>query len=96
MPSEGRGVGPIAVCPQAGLLAYAELTLQPRIFVFKYPACNLEETLSGELSACADALNRTRKCVVEGSEERNLHKTEAQPSYVSDGSYRCTLSELKL
>lgn len=46
--SEGRGVGPIAVCPRSGLVAYTEDKVQPEIFVLKYPACNLVETLSGE------------------------------------------------
>jgi len=45
--SEGRGVGPIAVCPKMGLVAYAESTLQPKLFMLKYPDCSLVNTLRG-------------------------------------------------
>ena len=47
--SEGRGVSTIAVCSRGGLVAYTEETLQPRIFVLKYPVCTVEGTLCGEL-----------------------------------------------
>jgi len=47
LPSEGRGVGPIAVCPKMGLVAYAESTLQPKLFMLKYPDCSLVNTLRG-------------------------------------------------
>lgn len=47
--SEGSGVGPIAVCPKAKLIAYAECTIQPKIFILSYPACYVEAVLEGEV-----------------------------------------------
>lgn len=47
LPSQGRGVGPIATAPQAGIIVYAESTLHPRLFVLSYPSCQLEATLEG-------------------------------------------------
>ncbi len=52
--SEGSGVGPVAVCPKANLFAYAECTIQPRIFILSYPTCKVEAVLEG---AYIDALN---------------------------------------
>ena len=45
--SEGSGVGPIAVCPKAKLIAYAECTIQPKIFVLNYPGCQVVTVLEG-------------------------------------------------
>ena len=45
--SEGSGVGPIAVCPKAKLVAYAECTIQPKIFVLSYPGCQVVTVLEG-------------------------------------------------
>ena len=47
LPSEGRGVGVIAVCPKMGLITYAESTLNPKIFMLKYPDGSLIKTLEG-------------------------------------------------
>lgn len=47
LPSKGRGVGAIAVCPKMGLVAYAESTLNPKIFMLKYPDGSLIKTLEG-------------------------------------------------
>lgn len=47
LPSEGRGVGTIAVCPKIGLIAYTESTLNPQIFMLKYPDGSLINTLKG-------------------------------------------------
>lgn len=49
--SEGRGLGPLAVCSKASLVAYAEATLNPKIFVLSFPSCKLESTLEGMLLA---------------------------------------------
>ena len=49
--SEGQGVGPLEVCSKAGLVAYAEVTLNPNIFILSYPLCQLESTLEGILFA---------------------------------------------
>ena len=45
--SEGSGIGPIAVCPKANLIAYAECTMQPKIFILSYPSCKVEAVLEG-------------------------------------------------
>lgn len=47
--SEGSGVGPIAVCPKAKFFAYAECTIQPKIFILSYPSCKIEAILEGTL-----------------------------------------------
>jgi len=44
---EGSGVGPIAVCHKAKLIAYAECTIEPRIFILSYPSCKTEAILEG-------------------------------------------------
>ena len=45
--SEGKGIGPLAVCPQAKLIAYAEASLEPLIFIISYPECALTLSLKG-------------------------------------------------
>ena len=45
--SEGRGVGAIAVCQEQGLIAYSEDSLEPLIFIIKYPECSLMHSLKG-------------------------------------------------
>ena len=47
-PSLGKGIGRISVCVQAGLMAYSEVTLDPKIFVLSYPDLRLVSTLEGE------------------------------------------------
>ena len=63
LPSEGRGVGPIAVSPRSGLIAYAEMTLQPQIFVLKYPDCSLEARLRGESDCMYPRLQGESDCM---------------------------------
>ena len=50
-PSLGKGVGCISVCVHAGLLAYSEVTLNPKIFILSYPDLQLVSTLEGESAA---------------------------------------------
>lgn len=45
--SQGKGVGQIASCPSAGLFAYSEVTLKPKIFILKYPECDVCGVLEG-------------------------------------------------
>ena len=47
VPSEGKGIGPIAVSRESGLVAYAESSLEPLIFVLKYPKCTVIHSLKG-------------------------------------------------
>ena len=47
--SLGVGVGPVVCCAVGNLIAYAESTLQPRIFIIKYPSFELVSTLEGLL-----------------------------------------------
>ena len=47
--SLGVGVGPVVCCAISNLIAYAESTLQPRIFIIKYPSFELFSTLEGLL-----------------------------------------------
>lgn len=47
-PSLGKGVGCISVCAHAGMLAYSEVTLDPKIFLLSYPDLRLVSTLEGE------------------------------------------------
>jgi hypothetical protein len=47
IPSHGEGVGCLGVCANAGLLAYSELTINPRIFVLSYPQLEVVATLKG-------------------------------------------------
>ena len=47
VPSLGKGVGPLAVCPQAKSIAYAEASLEPLIFIINYPQCELFLSLKG-------------------------------------------------
>ena len=49
VPSEGKGIGPIAVSRESGLVAYAESSLEPLIFVLKYPKCTVIHSLKGIL-----------------------------------------------
>jgi hypothetical protein len=45
--SEGKGVGSLTVCQKAGLLAYCETTLNPKIFILSYPSCEIQVALEG-------------------------------------------------
>ena len=45
--SEGRGVGVLTTYHETQAVAYAEETLQPRIFIIGYPSCSLRFTLEG-------------------------------------------------
>ena len=45
--SEGKGVGSLAVCQKAGLIAYCETTLEPKIFILSYPSCGVQIVLEG-------------------------------------------------
>ena len=47
-PSLGKGVGCISVCSHSGLLAYSEVTLDPKIFLLSYPDLRMVSTLEGE------------------------------------------------
>jgi len=47
--SLGVGVGPVVCCAVGNLIAYAESTLQPRIFIVKYPTFELVSTMEGLL-----------------------------------------------
>ena len=45
--SEGKGVGCLMVCQKAGLIAYSETTLEPKIFILSYPSCEVQIALEG-------------------------------------------------
>ena len=45
--SEGKGVGSLTVFQKAGLLAYCETTLDPKIFILSYPSCAVQIALEG-------------------------------------------------
>lgn len=45
--SEGSGVSALAVCHTTGCVAYAEATLNPKIFIINYPFCDVQCTLRG-------------------------------------------------
>ena len=47
VPSEGRGIGPIAT--SHGLVAYTEATIEPLIFILNYPECSMILSLKGSL-----------------------------------------------
>ena len=47
IPSEGKGIGTIAVCQDLGLLAYSEDSLEPLIYIIKYPECSIMHSLKG-------------------------------------------------
>jgi WD40 repeat protein len=47
LPSHGKGIGPIAVSPEASLIAYSEASLEPLIYVLTYPKCSIKHTLKG-------------------------------------------------
>lgn len=47
VPSEGKGIGPITVSRESGLIAYAEASLEPLIFVLNYPKCSVVHSLKG-------------------------------------------------
>ena len=46
-PSLGAGVGPVICCAAYSIIAYAESTLKPKIFVVKFPSFELISTLEG-------------------------------------------------
>lgn len=48
--SEGKGVAFLTTCHKTQVVAYAEATLRPRIFVIDYPTCELKFTLEGMAS----------------------------------------------
>ena len=45
--SEGTGAGCLTVCQKAGLLAYCETILEPKIFILSYPSCGVQVVLEG-------------------------------------------------
>lgn len=45
--SLGVGVGPVVCCAANSVIAYSESTLQPKIFVLKYPSFDVISTLEG-------------------------------------------------
>lgn len=49
--SEGKGVGSLTVCQKAGLIAYCETTLEPKIFILGYPSCEVQIALEGMQAA---------------------------------------------
>lgn len=45
--SEGKGIGPIAVSQEQGLIAYCEDSLEPLIYILKYPECSVVHAMKG-------------------------------------------------
>lgn len=48
VPNQGKGIGPIAVSRESKLIAYAEASLEPLIFILNYPQCNILYSLNGQ------------------------------------------------
>lgn len=45
--SEGKGVAFLTTCHSTQMVAYAEATLRPRIFIIDYPSCQVKFILEG-------------------------------------------------
>lgn len=58
--SEGKGIGPVAVCPQTNFIAYAEASLEPLIFLLRYPQCSLALSLKGKCPSCNSVVRGKR------------------------------------